>query len=325
MVELALMAEIAELWTPPTIAISDNQVTTPVPNLRPAFVSPFAVENHPNPVYYSPLAGPSKIPDVAPSVQTPFLDLDLDLDLQQLDDYIPFSLGLDSPEMETFPGTICSITDNLHQREHKSSSNGMFADIEQGKASWPLSDDLAQDHVYPEEQMQIDHSESSPEHRQMVVDVVTSISPTTRPVGQSRAITPASAPNLAPRKRVAGFDLRPLETDNAKTRPFNNQNGINNDGSKQGRRPNQRTLMPKSSSPRNVKATASPQSSKSTPDSARTDSSFASTATYAASLGSAISTPSIGTKSPANSFNPSESNLTCRDCGKTFQTPGQQK
>jgi hypothetical protein len=321
MVELALTTKIAELWTPPTIAISDNQETIPVPNLRTAFVSPFAVENHPNPVYYSPLAGPSKILDVAPPVQTPFLDLDLDLDLQQLDDYIPFSLELDSPEMETFPRTTCSITDDLHQREQTSSSNGVFADIEQGKASWPLSDDLAQDHAYPEEQMQIDHSESSPEHRQMAVDVVTSISPTTRPVGQSRAFTPASAPNLTPRKRVAGFDLRPLETDNAKTRPFNNQNGINNDGSKQ-RRPNQRTLMPKSSSPRNVKATASLQSSKSTPDSARTDLSFASTATHAASPGSAITTPSIGTESPANSFSPSDSNLTCRDCGKTFQTLG---
>jgi hypothetical protein len=249
----------------------------------------------------------------------------LDFGLPQLDEHIPFNLGLNSPDMDMFLEPICSIADSLQEREQPPSTNGAFADIEQSKASWPLRDDFVQDHLHPEVQMQNDHPKSSPEHHQMAVDVVSGVSPTPQAVGLSRAMTPTSAPDLAPRKRIAGRDLRRLETDNTKIELSNNHDGFSIDCSKQRRRPNQRRLIPKPSSPQNSKTIPSPQSSKSTPDSARTDQSFASTATQVTSPGSAITTPSTAAKSPASPFSPPENNLVCRECGQVFRTPGYQK
>jgi hypothetical protein len=221
-----------------------------------------------------------------------------------------------------------AVADELYMRQPTPESNRMSMDTQQAEAASPLSNDMAQAHVYAEVHMQIDHQNSPRRHGRVAVDMISSDSPHPPTVNPIHAFIPAPTRNLIPRRRVAGRDLRPLETDNTKGEASKPQNHINIDRSKQRRRPNQRPLLPKSPPLQNPKNASSPQSSKSTPDSARTDSSFASasTATQATSPGSSvITTPSHGTGSPATPFTPSDQQLVCRDCGKTFQTPSGQK
>jgi hypothetical protein len=289
---------------------------------RKAFVSPYEVEFDLNPWYYRSLAGPSNKPSEPLSEQLHVQDLDL----KQVPDYNPVSLRPETSDMGIQTGTTSSDANRVRMRESTPDSITMNVDTEQGEAAWPLSNEDISYHPNQEVQMDIEQAKSTPEHDKMEVDAVSTFSPIPRAAGPSRALSPPLVSNLAPRKRVAVLDLPPLETDNGKAERSNDQSKGRDSHLNQRRRPNQRTLMPKSSSPRDLKTLPSPQSSKSTPDSARTDSSFASTATHVTLPGSAITTPSSAEiRSPANASSPGENYLTCRDCGKTFQTPGQQK
>lgn len=279
----------------------------------PAYVNPFDVELHLNPVYYPSRAGPSKRPDKDLD-QTPYPP---DSDRQRDYSLIPLPLRSGTSDMEMSSIATSANADELHVREPTPNSNKTSIDVEQGATAWPLRDTRNQ--VDPEIQRQTDHSKTTDEHDKMDIDTTSSSSPTPRIAGPSRAFSPPPASNLAPRKRVAVLDLHPLETGSGKAELRNDQSKSQDDRLSQKRRAKQRTLMPKSSSP---------QSSKSTPGSAKTESSFASTATnttQATSPGSAITTPSIATASPASSRNATENNLECQTCGQLFSTAGRQK
>lgn len=250
--------------------------------------------------------------------------------MPQIDKRITFDIDLATSDTEMLPAGTSSDSCELRSPEpiYGSIDNEMSTDIDQEEASWPLANNhhLAQDLPHPEGQAHIRNLKNPPKHSKVAVDMTSDDFQHTRLADPVHAFVPASTPNLAPCKRIAGLDLHPLNTANASIEPSEDHDNRRTTLLNQRRRPNQRTLMPKSSSPRDLQIPPSPQSSKSTPDSARTDLSFASTVTSVTLPGSAITTPSSAEiRSPANASSPGENYLTCRDCGKTFQTPGQQK
>ncbi|CAN9104762.1 unnamed protein product [Alternaria alternata] len=249
-----------------------------------------------------------------------------DSERQRVHSLIPLPLRSGTSDMEMQSTETSTNADELHMREPTPNWNRTSIDVGQRANAWPLRDTKNQ--LDLEIQRQIGETEGTPEHDKMEVDAISTFSPTPRAAGPSRAFSPPLVSNLAPRRRVAVLDLHPLETDNRKAERDNDQSKGRDSNLNQRRRQKQRTLMPKSSSPQNSKTTSSPQSSKSTPDSAKTKLSFASTATnatHATSPGSAITTPSMATESPASSWSPQENSLECQTCGQLFSTAGRQK
>ena len=306
----------ANVWDSNSSGILQNQPP------QQAYVDPHEVEFRPNPVIF-PTSHPSpsnKLDATSPIEVTSSIEaLSPDTEVQRLGDYVTFDFDLP-------PGTEMSDHNEFDMRQPTPDGNRTFIDTAQGEAILPLSHDLAQAHPDDEMEMQIDHPKSPSIQRETIFDVVSSDSSNPRAEDTVPVFVPASTPDLAPRKRVAGRDLSRLETSNSEAESLDNRDRTNIDRSRQRRRHHQRALLPKTSSPRSANVTASPQSSKSTPDSARTDLSFASTATHVPSPGSSvITTPSIDADSPATPFTPSDNKLICRDCGQVFSTPGQQK
>jgi len=307
----------ANVWNSNSPGILQNQPP------QQAYVDPHEVEFRPNPVIFpTSRPSPSNKPDATSPIEvTSSIEaLSPDTGVQRLGDYVTFDFDLPLPETELFD------LNRLDMRQSTPDGNRTYIDTTQEEATSPLSRDLAQALPDEEMEMQIDHPRGPSIQRETIFDVVSSDSPNTRAEDPVSVFVPASTPDLAPRKRVAGRDLSRLETNNSEAESFDNRERTNIDRSRQRRRHHQRALMPKTSSPRSANVTASPQSSKSTPGSARTDLSFASTATHIPSPGSSvITTPSTGADSPATPFTPSDNKLICRDCGQVFSTPGQQK
>ncbi|CAN9160506.1 unnamed protein product [Alternaria alternata] len=287
-------------------------------------VNPFDVEHHLNPIHFPFPAGPPSKLGEFPHQKTYFPNTEW----EQVYTHFPPAVESDISDMEMPSRTTSPNPDGLHVREAMPDRDRVSMDIEQGEISWSSRNDLMHGYSDPEVQTQIYRPKSPLRGDVTAVDVILTSPPKSPPMGPNRVITitPEPPPHLAPRKRAASRDLRPLRTDNAKIEPSNKHDGIVTQRSKNRKRPNPRTLMPKDVSPQNLKVTSSPQSSKCTPDSAKTDLSFASTVTQAVSPGSsAITTPSAGAESPANPFSPQENTLVCQTCGQIFQTPGRQK
>ena len=307
----------ASIWNSDRSGIPQNQQP------EQAYVDPYEVEFGPNPVIFpTPPPGPSNKPDAALLTEaTSSIEAHSpNTEVQTLGDHVTFDFDLPLPETEM------ADPNELNMRHPTPDGNKTLINTIQGDVTSPLSRDLAQAHPDDEMEMQIDSARSPSINREPVFDAVSSYSPNPQAEDPVPEFVLASTPNLAPRKREAGRELSRLEINSAKTEPFDNHDRTNTDRSRQRRRHHQRALMPKTSSQRTANVTASPQSSKSTPDSARTYLSFASTATQVPSPGStAITTPSIGADSPATPFTPSDNKPICRDCGQVFNTPGQQK
>ncbi|KAG9189029.1 hypothetical protein G6011_05897 [Alternaria panax] len=283
--------------------------------------NPLEFEDRLNPVYFPFTAGSTSKLDDSLCQKTYFPNSKW----KEIYGHAPPALRLNTSDMQMHSRTTSPAPDELHMQEPAPDSDKVSIDIEQGETAWSQRNDLYSD---PEVLTQIYRPKSPVKHDVLAVNVIPALSPIAQLSGPSRAMAPDPPFNLAPRKRAAGQVLCPLETDNAKTTPFNKRHGIANNRSNPRKRLNPRTLMPKPSSPKIQKATSSPQSSKSTPSSAETDSTFASTATHAISpASSAITTPSASAESPAtNPFSPvEESILKCQTCGQMFQTPGGQK
>ena len=249
-----------------------------------------------------------------------------DTGVRQINNHLSSSFDMAIIEEEPLPRIASEHVVAIHQQEPAADSNEISIDIERG-AVLPPGNDFEQSEPYDDMPMQIDSPESSHHHSgSNAADVIIGDSKHPQAVDSTPTFKPASALNSAPRRRVADRDLHPLEIDNTIATPFNNEDRILIDRSRQGRRPHQRALVPKTSPVQSPKTTSTLISSKSTPDSARTDLSFASTATQATLSGSsAIATPSLAVESPVTPYTPSESQLVCRDCGQVFNTPGQQK
>ena len=221
-------------------------------------------------------------------------------------------------EDETLPEYTSENVVAVHQQKPAAGSNEISIDVEREAVS-PRSNDFEQSEPYDDMSMQIDHPDNSHHPGSNAADVIISDSQHPQAVNFAPTYNPASSLNSSPYRRSADRNLHPLETDNTMAASFI-------DPSIQRRRPSQRTLVPKSSPVENLKNTSSPNSSKSTPDSAKTDLSFASTATQATLSGSsAITTPLLAAESPASPYTPSGDQLICRECGQLFNTPGQQK
>jgi len=214
----------------------------------------------------------------------------------------------------------------IFMRQPTPGSDRMSIDTESRDAASPLIDDQERPDPNEEMNMQVYYPESSHQQDRVATDVVSNDSRQLQAGSSNHAFDSASARDSTPRKRAAGLDLRPLKIDNASVESPTNHNRISVDRLRQRRRSTHRTLVPKSSPVQNLKNASSPHSNKSTPDSAKTDLSFASTATQATLSGSsATTTPLLAVESPDSPYTPSEDQLICRDCGQVFNTPGQQK
>lgn len=221
----------------------------------------------------------------------------------------------------TFPDVV-----EIFMRQPTPQSDSMLVDTEQSNAASPLINDHERHDSDVKMNIQIDQPESSHHHGRVATHEVPSDSRHPQAAEPVHAFDPAFSHKSAPRRRAAGPALRPLDTENTDAESASSYNCMPKDRSRQRRRPNPRTLAPKSSPLGTSKTAPSPQSSRSTPDSARTELSFASKATHSTSPNSSIITiQSLGAESPATPFTPSDNKLTCRDCGQVFNTPGQQK
>ena len=287
--------------------------------ILPTHVTPFEVELGPNSVYYSTSATSSNRPDTTPTREEYFPNTVV----QQSNNHSSFDFEFYMSEMDMQPSVTFPDAHEHHMRQPTPDNTGTSTDTERRDAASPLSNELENYDSCEETHMQIDHPEGFHQHNRVATDVIFSDSQHSQAAGSYHTFDPTSARNSTPGKRVASRDLLPLETDNTDVETPSNYNRITNDYSRQR---HQRKLIPRTSPLQNPESTSSPQSSKSTPNSARTDLSFVSTATKATLSGSsAVTTPSFAAKSPATLYTLSDNILICRDCGQEFSTPGKQK
>ena len=307
---------------PPDLRNSDLLERARHQNIIPTHVNPFEVELSPNSVYYPTSATPSnRLHTTSPrEAYIPGTEA------HQANENTSFDFGFPIPEMEMQPRVTFPDVVEILMRQPTPDSDGMFIDTEQGDAASPLITNHKRYDSDEAMNVQIDQPEGSHHHGRVTTDEISSDSRHPRAAGPVHTFDTAFSQKSTPHRRAAGSTLRPLDTENTDAESASSYNRMPKDRSRQRRRPNPRTLAPKSSPLGTSNTVSSPQSSRSTPDSARTELSFASKATHSTSPNSSIiTTQSFGAESPTTPFISSDNKLICRDCGQVFNTPGQQK